>query len=140
MKTWLMKMTGAYARAEQDLENHRRTLASIEQRQTESTAALERQIDSRRHEIEERQLAERAALPRDMEPQRLDPLARSIEQQQAAQSAEYLGAAAPADTTPATSASDASPASDAGYDGGGAGFMDDGNREHDGPGIGHGDG
>lgn len=96
------------------LENDRLTLASIDQRKGEARAALERSLEERKARMHERHTRERDDVPRDFSPRQLDPLARSIEQQQAAANAAYLGAAAPVDTaTPGTSgAGGATPAND----------------------------
>ncbi|MEQ1909540.1 MAG: relaxase/mobilization nuclease domain-containing protein [Vicinamibacterales bacterium] len=79
------------------LENDRLTLASIEQRKAEAQGALERSLEERRSVLNARQAEERDEVPRDFSPRELDPLARSIETQQAEANAAYQGAAAPAD-------------------------------------------
>lgn len=86
------------SRERQALENDRLTLASIEQRRTEARDALERSLENRRSELEQRQAEERENVPHDFTPRGLDPLARSIEQQQAAANAAYLGAAGPSES------------------------------------------
>ncbi len=98
----------------ENLENDRLSLASIEQRKGEAQAALERMLGERRAELEDRHAQEREDVPREFTPRELDPLARSIEQQQAEASAAYMGAAAPAGPQGAesNSASGADTASD----------------------------
>lgn len=122
----------------QALDNDRLTLASIEQRRGEAHGALEQSLGLKRAELAEKQEREREHVPRDFTPQELDPLARSIEQQQAAANAAYMGAAAPAesqDNNADAAASGSSGASDAADR---AAFMERMNGGLDGPELGHG--
>ncbi len=134
-KRWYMKNV---SRETEALDNDRLTLANIEQRKTEARAALENRLAERRAELDEQHAVEREHVPHDFEPRELDPLARSISEQQAAANAAYLGAAAPADSQGNGTGDDAAGAS-AHHDAERAAFMEQMNgHEHDGHSIGFG--
>jgi hypothetical protein len=115
---WLLKQSGAIAK-DADLKNMQASLATIEQRKTEMTGKMNRELETERAQIETRHAEERDAVPNDFTPQSLDPLVTSIRQQQEVQNRAYLGAAAPADVNAAAPAG----GGDAGYESRRAEFM-----------------